>query len=305
MKNPTVPVDVPLASIPSPSQGEIELGPLTLHAYGLMLLLGILAATWLTGLRWRRGSGRPLTDAAAAGRDWELVFRVAMWGVAGGIVGARLYHVVTSWSEVPDAWWGPFAIWKGGLGVWGGIAGGVLTGAVVVRRAGERVFPFMDAVAPGLLLAQAIGRWGNWWNQELFGKPTDRPWGLEIDPENRPVEHLENETFHPVFLYESLYALVMAGVLLALDRRVRIRPPALFALYVAVYCFGRFFFELLRVDEAHELAGLRLNAWVSIVLFVAATAFFVWWQFGRGRKPPQAERHPSRAIPRGRVRSSR
>ena len=165
-----------LASIPSPSSGSIDVGPLQLHAYGVMLLLGILAATWLTGVRWTRRGG-----------DWDLVFRVAMWGVAGGIVGARLYHVITSWSEVPDPkWQGVFEIWKGGLGVWGGILGGVIAGAIVVRRSGNSVYRFMDAVAPGLLLAQAIGRWGNYFNQELFGKPTDLPWGLEIDVQNRP-----------------------------------------------------------------------------------------------------------------------
>ena len=142
-----------LASIPSPSSGDIEVGPLELHAYGLMLLLGILAATWLTGIRW-----------VGRGGDWDLVLRVAMWGVAGGVIGARAYHVATSWSEVPDEWWGPFAVWRGGLGVWGGIAGGCIAGAIVVWRSGNSVFRYMDAAAPGILLAQAIGRWGNWWN---------------------------------------------------------------------------------------------------------------------------------------------
>src|SRR5215204_7029212 len=146
--------------------------------YGLMLLLAIAACIWLTGVRWVRQGG-----------DWDLVFRVAVWGVAAGIVGARAYHVVTSWDEVPDEWWGPFAVWKGGLGVWGGILAGCIAGAVIVRRSGESVAAVADAVAAGLLVAQAIGRVGNWWNQELFGKPADRPWGLEIDSARRPEEY--------------------------------------------------------------------------------------------------------------------
>ena len=291
-----------LGSIPSPSSGEFSIGPVSIHMYGLMLLLAIAACVWLTGVRWTRRGG-----------DWDLVFRVAVWGVAFGIVGARAYHVVTSWDEVPDEWWGVFAVWEGGLGVWGGIFLGAVAGSVVVRRSGESVAAFLDAAAPGLLLAQAIGRWGNWWNQELFGEPTDRAWGLEIDPERRPVEYFDSETFHPTFLYEFLWNLAMVGVLLLVDRFFRIRPPALFALYVALYCFGRFFEELLRVDPSHELGPLRLNAWVSIVLFVLSTAFFVWWQLlRRGRDRRQRPQEPSEprpgrrmAVPRGRVRTSR
>jgi prolipoprotein diacylglyceryl transferase len=143
----------PFASIPSPDSGVFELGPLSLHMYGLMLLLGIAACIGITGLRWTRRGG-----------DWDLVLRVAVWGVAFGIVGARAYHVITSWNEVPDEWWGVFAVWKGGLGVWGGILLGCIAGAVVVKRSGESVLAFMDAVAPGLLVAQAIGRVGNGWN---------------------------------------------------------------------------------------------------------------------------------------------
>ena len=289
-----------LASIPSPSSGAIELGPLTLHAYGFMLLLGILAATALTGIRWTRRGG-----------DWDLVLRVAMWGVIGGIVGARLYHVVTSWSEVPDPkWQGVFEIWRGGLGIWGGIAGGVLLGWVALRRAGEPLFPFMDAVAPGLLLAQAIGRWGNYFNQELFGEPTSRAWGLEIDVENRPLEFLANETFHPLFLYESLWALLGVVVLLVVERLFRIRPPGLFCLYVIWYTGMRFFIEFLRVDDAHEYLGLRLNAWVSAVLFVLAVIGFIWAQ-RRTDRPAKPKERPlpkpekAMAVPKGRVRPRR
>ena len=288
-----------LASIPSPPSGDLEIGPLALHAYGVMLLLGIVAATWLTGVRWVRRGG-----------DWDLVYRVAMWGVLGGIVGARLYHVITSWSTVDGEWWEPFAVWEGGLGIWGGIAGGVLAGAIVVRRAGESVFRFMDAVAPGLLLAQAIGRFGNYFNQELFGEPTDLPWALEIDPANRPEGFEQFATFHPTFLYESLWNLLGVAVLLLVDRRVRIRAPGVFALYVAWYTFGRFWEELLRIDPSHEYLGLRLNAYVAIAVFVAAVAAFVWSQRRTerpARRRPQAvpETRGKMAIPKGRIRHGR
>ena len=288
-----------LASIPSPSSGDLEIGPLALHAYGVMLLLGIVAATWLTGVRWVRRGG-----------DWDLVYRVAMWGVLGGIVGARLYHVITSWSTVDGEWWEPFAVWQGGLGIWGGIAGGVLAGAIVVRRAGESVLRFMDAVAPGLLLPQAIGRFGNYFNQELFGEPTDLPWALEIDPANRPEGFEQFATFHPTFLYESLWNLLGVAVLLLVDRRLRIKAPGVFALYVAWYTFGRFWEELLRIDPSHEYLGLRLNAYVSIAVFIGAIAAFVWSQRRQerpARRRPQAAPEAQRkmAIPKGRIRHGR
>ena len=286
-----------LASIPSPDTGTLELGPLTVHMYGLMLLLGIAAAVYISGRRW-----------VARGGDWDLIFRLAVWGGAGGIVGARLYHLLTSWDEVPDEWWGPFAIWKGGLGVWGGIAGGVFVGWLVARRAGANIPVLLDCIAPALLVAQGIGRLGNWWNQELYGTPTDLPWGLEIDVENRPAEYLESETFHPVFLYEMLWNFAAAGLLLLIERRFRIRSGGLFILYIAFYCAGRFWIELLRVDPAHEFWGLRLNAWVALVGFVLSSLFFVWWQRGTRRGepsggPPQPER--AMAVPRGRVRPGR
>jgi prolipoprotein diacylglyceryl transferase len=180
----------------------------------------------------------------------------------------------------------------------------------VVRRSGASVTLFMDAVAPGLLLAQGIGRWGNYFNQELYGKPTSLPWGLKISFEHRVPGYLANSTFHPTFLYEFIYNLIGVGILLFVGRRFRIRPPALFALYVSYYCFGRFFEELLRIDPAHEFLGLRINAWVSIVLFILSTAFFIWWQFiraapGVDESPqgrPAATGGPAMAVPKGRVR---
>jgi prolipoprotein diacylglyceryl transferase len=297
-----------LASIPSPSQSTVSLGPLTVHMYGLMLLAGIVACVGLTGVRWVRMGG-----------DWDLVLRCAVWGVGFGVLGARLYHVVTSWDEVPSPKWkGAFEVWQGGLGIWGGILFGVLAGAWVVRRSGQSVALMLDAVAPGLLLAQAIGRIGNWWNQELFGKPTSLPWGLEIDVQHRPAAYLDATTFHPTFLYELLWDLLGVLVLLWVARRFRIRPPALFALYVAWYTFGRCFEELLRIDPSHEFLGQRINFWVSAVLFVASSSFFVWWQRRGGGAGPRAPRRrrrlhrakpapppPKMAIPKGRVRPGR
>jgi prolipoprotein diacylglyceryl transferase len=290
-----------LASIPSPSSGVVDIGPLNIHMYGLMLLLAIAACIGLTGVRWVRLGG-----------EWDLVIRVAVWGVAFGIVGARAYHDITSWNEVPDDWWGPFAVWEGGLGVWGGILLGCLAGAVVIRRAGQSVRLFADAVAPGLLVAQGIGRLGNWFNQELFGKPTNLPWGLEIDEQHRPPQYLTSDTFHPTFLYELIYDLSLAGILIWIGSRFRIKPPALFSLYVSGYCFGRAFEELLRVDPSHHLAGQRINFWVAIVVFVCATSFFVWWQFVRpGGERPEVKRRrepprgPAMAVPKGRVRPRR
>jgi prolipoprotein diacylglyceryl transferase len=291
-----------LASIPSPHNGTVDVGPFSIHLYGVMLLLAIAAAVALTGYRWVKWGG-----------DWDLVFRVAVWGVAFGIVGARLYHDITSWSEVKaiDAWWAPFAVWKGGLGVWGGILFGVLAGAWIVHRSGNSVRLFMDAVAPGLLLAQGIRRWGNWFNQELYGKPTSLPWGLQIDEAHRGA-YIQYTTFHPTFLYEFIWDVVGVVVLLLVDRYFRIRRPGLFALYVSWYCFGRFFEELLRIDPAHEYLGLRLNAYVSIVVFVLSTGFFIWWQFIRkesGSDRPRAKKiipeGPAMAVPKGRVRSGR
>ena len=301
-----------LASIPSPHSNVVDLGPLTIHMYGLMLLLAIFACVWLTAVRWRRLGG-----------DFDLVVRVTVWGVAFGIVGARAYHDITSWREVPSPKWeGIFEIWKGGLGIWGGVLFGTLAGVIVIRRSGNSARLFMDAVAPGLLLAQGIGRIGNWWNQELYGKVTTLPWGLEIDPAHfvNPNQvafvHGHRVLFHPTFLYELIWDVVGVLLLLWVGRRFRLRPPALFALYVSYYCFGRFFEELLRIDPSHHFLGLRLNAWVSIGVFLCSTAFFVWWQvLGRGwappppprptakRRPPRTVREgPKMAIPRGRVR---
>ena len=226
-----------------------------------------------------------------------------MWGVAFGIIGARLYHVITSWDELPDEWWGAVAIWKGGLGVWGGIGLGCVVGAIVAHRSGASVARLADCVAPGLLVAQGIGRFGNWWNQELFGKPTDLPWGLEIDPQNRPIDFVDQATFHPTFLYEALWCFAAAGVLLLIERRFkgRIRPGGLFALYVLIYSAGRLWIETLRIDPSHEIAGVRLNVFVAAAAIVLSAAFFVIWQkrWKRGGTAPPAKVE-TMAVPKSR-----
>ena len=295
---------VVLASIPSPSSGTFSLGPLTLHMYGVMLLLGIAACIWLTGRRW-----------VSWGGDWDLVFRVALWGVIFGVVGARAYHDITSWSQDPaihQHWWGFAAVWDGGLGIWGAIPAGVLAGAIVVRRSGSSIRLMMDAVAPGLLLAQGIGRWGNYWNQELYGKPSKLPWALKIDPSHRVAGYENDATFHPTFLYEFTWDVIGVGVLLWIDRRFKLRRPALFALYVAWYTSFRTYEEVLRIDPSHRFLGERVNFWVSLVVWVASVAFFVWWQFFRDRERDEKEKPapkarpipkgPQMTVPKGRVR---
>jgi prolipoprotein diacylglyceryl transferase len=290
-------VSAVLASIPSPPTGVYHVGPLTIHMYGVMLLLAIASCIYLTGKRWVRWGG-----------DWDLIFRVAIWGVIAGIVGARVYHDITSWNQdsaIHEHWYGPFAVWSGGLGIWGAIPFGVAVGAWIVRRSGNSVRLMMDAVAPGLLLAQGIGRWGNYWNQELYGKHTTLPWALEIHGKGSA------NLYHPTFLYEFIWDVLFAGVLILIGWRWRIKPPGLFALYVMFYTGFRAYEETLRIDPAHHFLGQRLNFWVSIVLFVVSAGFFIWWQFFR--KGPEEERRarpiepkgPKMAIPGRRVRGRR
>jgi prolipoprotein diacylglyceryl transferase len=259
-----IPAVTPLLSLPSPSSDGFDVGPLQVHAYGLCYVAAVLAAVLVTSRRWKRFGGDP-----------ELVQECALYGFPAGLIGGRLYFVITSWNEVPDEWWGPFAIWKGGLGIWGGIALGTAAGIWRLRRAGADVPRFLDAAAPGLLVAQAIGRVGNYFNQELFGRPTSLPWGLEIDPEHRPDRYLHSATFHPTFLYEILWNLALAAFLVWLGRRRAIRPPGLFALYVAGYSAFRIVEELLRVDPAKHVLGLRLNFFIAAVLTVAGLTWFV------------------------------
>jgi prolipoprotein diacylglyceryl transferase len=252
------------AFIPSPPTNGLHLGPFFVHAYGVGYAVAVIAAVAITMHRWE-----------AKGGNRDLVYEVALWGFPAGIIGGRLYFIATSWSEVPPHWWGPFVVWNGGLGIWGGIAGGTLAGLWVLRRRDANIPFFMDAAAPALLVAQAIGRVGNYFNQELFGGPTTLPWGLEISPAHRPVGYAQYATFHPTFLYELIWNLLLAGALVWLGRRRSIRAPGLFALYVAGYSLARIGEELLRVDPAHHILGLRLNFYVASILCLAGIAWFV------------------------------
>jgi prolipoprotein diacylglyceryl transferase len=298
-----------LAAIPSPPTGVYHVGPFTLHMYGVMLLLGIAAALWLTGRRW-----------VAMGGEWDLVYRVTIWGVIAGIIGARLYHDLTSWNQDPaihEHWWGFAAVWQGGLGIWGAIPFGLAAGAIVVKHSGNSVTLFMDAVAPGLLLAQGIGRWGNYWNQELYGKPTSLPWGLEIDQAHRQPGYTNDATFHPTFLYEFTWDIIGVFVLLWIDRRFKLRRPGLFILYVIWYTTFRTYEEVLRIDPSNHFLGMRVNFWVSLGVWIVAVAAFIWLQFLRKPSQPRAPRArskdkearprpvpqgPRMSVPKGRVR---
>ncbi|MBU6532411.1 prolipoprotein diacylglyceryl transferase [Streptomyces ambofaciens] len=255
-----------LAYLPSPPTGVVNLGPIPLRGYAFCIIIGIFVAVWLTSRRWQ---GR--------GGDRYLVADVAMWAVPFGVVGGRLYHVITDYQlyfgEGRD-WVDAFKIWEGGLGIWGAVAFGALGAWIGCRRHGVPLPAFADAAAPGLALAQAIGRWGNWFNQELYGRATTLPWAVEIDPENRPASSPHVATYHPTFLYESLWNIGVALLVIWADRRFKLGHGRAFALYVAAYTAGRFWIEYLRIDEAHHLLGLRLNDWTSILLFTAAVAYF-------------------------------
>ncbi|MBU6200756.1 MAG: prolipoprotein diacylglyceryl transferase [Acidobacteria bacterium] len=270
-----------LASLPSPGSGSVSLGPLRLNAYGALIALGVVVATWLTGRRFEARGVGTRDDASS----------IAIWAVPAGVVGGRLYHVATDWQRFSDDPAAILRIWKGGLGVWGGIALGVVVGLMVARRRGIPVGAALTCVAPALAFAQAIGRWGNWFNQELFGRPTTLPWALEVSA--RTADHAgyaAGTTFHPTFLYESIACALLGAVLLRWDRMRPMRPGRLFAAYVMGYTSFRFFIEGLRIDEAKEAGGLRLNQWTSIVVFAAAVVALV---ATRNRRP--AERAPTEA----------
>jgi prolipoprotein diacylglyceryl transferase len=258
-----------LASIPSPSSGSLDLGPLSLHLYGVMIALGVIAAVWLTGRR-AEATGAATRDDISA---------MSVWAVAAGVVGSRLYHVVTDWSDFRHDFWRIFKIWEGGLGIPGGLLAGSLTAVWALRRRGITVGPVLTAAAPAIPLAQAIGRWGNYFNQELFGRATTLPWALRIDADKIPAGYPPGTTFHPTFLYESLWNLALCGVLLLIDRRFRLRPGRLLGVYVVGYAIGRFWVEGLRIDAAHHIDGLRLNQWVALVVGLLAIGYLVldWW----------------------------
>ncbi|MCR6689908.1 prolipoprotein diacylglyceryl transferase [Cellulomonas sp.] len=256
------------AAIPSPSQGVWHLGPLPVRAYALAILVGIVVALVMTQRRWKERGGDP-----------DQVLEITFWAVPFGIVGGRVYHVITS----PDAYFGEggeplraFAIWEGGLGIWGAVALGAVGAWIGCRKQGVRLDSFADALAPGLLVAQAIGRLGNWFNQELFGGPTTLPWGLKVDDAVAiAAGHPAGTLFHPTFLYEMVWNLAGAALLVWADRRFRLGRGRVFWLYVVVYTSGRLWIEMLRIDPAHGFLGLRINVWTSILVGLGALVAFV------------------------------
>ncbi len=254
-------------AIPSPSQGVWHVGPVPIRGYALCILVGIVVAVWLTERRWSAQGGRP-----------GVVGDIALWAVPFGIVGGRLYHVATDpelYFGVGRNPWAAFFIWQGGLGIWGAIALGGLGAWLACRRYDVRFADLADAAAPAIPLAQAIGRWGNWFNQELFGRPTRLPWGLRIDPAHRPAGFSDQVTYQPTFLYESVWDVGTAFLVLWVGRRFRLTNGRLFAVYVMAYTTGRIWIESVRIDTAHHLLGLRLNIWTSALVFVAALTYFV------------------------------
>jgi prolipoprotein diacylglyceryl transferase len=253
-----------LASIPSPSSGSIHIGPLRLNAYGLMIALGVIVAIRIAGRRAEsRGVGT--TDDFSS---------IAMWAVPAGVIGGRVYHVITDYELFRGQWLDALKIWEGGLGIWGGVALGVLVGAWRARVRGLNALAIVSCAVPAIAVAQAIGRWGNWWNQELFGSPTTLPWGLDISDYLTVKNGYSVDTlFHPTFLYESLGCLALAFVLIALEKRLQPAPGRILAWYVMGYSALRFGIEGLRIDPAHSAGGLRLNQWVSLGAFSAAAIF--------------------------------
>ncbi len=256
------------AYIPSPPISGFRIGPLDIHFYALMYLVGITVAVIMTRRRW-----------AAAGGDPDLVGEIALWGVPAGIIGGRIYFDITTPMDIPHVWYGVFAVWDGGLGIWGGVALATVVGVWRLRRRGVSVSLFMDAVAPGLLVAQGIGRIGNYFNKELFGRPTSLPWALEIPYAYRvsggiPAADLHFSTFQPTFLYELIFDFAWAAALVWLGHHTRIKPPGLFALYVFGYSGYRISEESMRIDSSVYFLGLRLNMYIACALTIAGAVWF-------------------------------
>ncbi|MES9522097.1 prolipoprotein diacylglyceryl transferase [Streptomyces capoamus] len=253
-----------LAYIPSPSHGVLYLGPIPLRGYAFCIIIGVFVAVWLGNKRWIARGGQSGTVAD-----------IAVWAVPFGLVGGRLYHVITDYelyfSEGRD-WVDAFKVWEGGLGIWGAIALGALGAWIGARRRGVPMPAYADAVAPGIAFAQAIGRWGNWFNQELYGRETHLPWALHItSSEGGRVPGY----YHPTFLYESLWCVGVGLLVIWADRRFQLGHGRAFALYVAAYCVGRGWIEYMRVDDAHHILGLRLNDWTALIVFLLAVAYMV------------------------------
>lgn len=267
------------AYLPSPSQSEIHLGPFPLRGYALCIILGVFVAVFIADRRLQR-----------RGYAKGLIADIAVYAVPAGLIGARLYHVITD----PEIYFGGggkkpyevFFIWEGGLGIWGAVAGGALGAWYAARKHGVSFTALADSCAVALPVAQAIGRFGNWFNQELYGRPSTLPWALHIDAAHRLPGYETIATYQPTFLYEALWDLGTAGVVLLAERRWRLGRGRAFALYVAVYTVGRGWIEALRIDHANRYLGLRLNDYTSIAVFIAAVVFLV---LVRDRPTPHTE----------------
>lgn len=267
-----------LASIPSPSSGTLEIGPVKLNAYGLMIAIGVIVAVRIAGKRAERINAGTIDDFSS----------IALWAVPAGIIGGRAYHALTDAEKFYGQWGDVVKVWQGGLGVWGGITVGVLVGFWRAKKMGRDAWVLVSCAVPGIAIAQAIGRWGNWWNQELFGRPTDLPWALEVsDATALKSGFPEGTTFHPTFLYESIACVVLAVALVVIEKKWTLRRGRLLGFYVAGYTAIRFFVEGLRIDEAKEFAGFRLNQWVSIAACAVAVGFLVV-DARRSREAPNA-----------------
>jgi len=287
--------EIVLASIPSPSRSEWNLGPFPLRAYALAILVGIVVAVWWSMRRLKARGGNP-----------DDIISVCYWAVPFGIVGGRIYHLVTS----PDQYFGAgghpmdaFKIWEGGLGIWGAVALGGLGAWIGCRRTGLSFALFADVTAPTILLAQGIGRIGNWFNQELFGAPTTLPWGLEIDPAHLPAGDAVGTLYHPTFLYELLWNVLGVAVLVWAERRYRLHGGQVFWLYVLIYTTGRLWIEMLRIDTAHHFLGVRLNVWTSIVVWIGALLAFVQLRRRTQRLGDEADRPVTEPAPTAVTRS--
>ena len=267
-----------LGVIPSPSSGSIHLGPLRLNAYGLMIAIGVIAAVRIAG---RRAENKGVGTT-------EDISSIAMWAVPAGVIGGRAYHVLTDYQRFQGQWFDAIKIWQGGLGIWGGVTVGVAVGWWCARRRGLDAWWIISCAAPAIAIAQAIGRWGNWFNQELFGRPTTLPWALKVSGDIAvKAGYTAGTTFHPTFLYESVGCIVLAWLLIRLEGRIAPARGRLFAWYVAGYTVLRFGTESLRIDASHNVGGMRLNQWVAIGVFVAAVLFLAVDRL-RSRKTPEA-----------------
>jgi len=286
----------PLAFLPSPTSAQVKLGPFPIRFYALCIIAGIVLAVWLGERRWRQRGGHP-----------NVITDISIWAVPFGLIGGRLYHVITDYELYFSSgrdWVRAFYIWDGGLGIWGAIALGALGAWIGARRRGVLLPPIADAIAPGIVFAQAVGRWGNWFNNELYGDPTNKSWGLtihcmdDVTRQATPCSGVPGTTtvaghFQPTFLYESVWCVIIGVVVIWADRRFKLGHGRAFAAYVLGYTIGRGWIEHLRSDYAHHIAGLRLNDWTAILVGVAALVYLILsTRLRPGRETPEQMYRP-------------